>query len=76
MLNRLLIVASFILVLPPCITLVVSISLVGINPSLVCLNMIISTWCGRLNLCVCIPICINGINISVLTSLKNPFKHV
>ena len=81
-LNRLMIVAYVLMFSPPCMTLVVSISLVGLTPFLFCLHVIIFTWCRRLNFFVCIPICVNGINISSLTSLllKNfqtclkPFK--
>ena len=66
---RLLFVASVLLVPPPCMMLVVSISLFGINPSLVWLYIIISTWCGRLNLCLCSPFCVDGLHIYVLTSI-------
>ena len=65
-----LIFAFILLVSPPHMSSVVSISLVGLTPSLVCLYIIISTWCGRLNLCLCIPIiCVDEIHISALTSL-------
>ena len=75
-LNQLLIFASVILVLPPHMTLVVSISLVGLTLSLVFLSIIIYTWCGSPNIFLCIPICVNGIHISVPNLLKLPFKHV
>ena len=68
-LNRLLIFASILLVSTLYMTSVVSIYLVGLTPSLVNLYMIIYTWCGRLNICLCIPICVNGIHIYVMTSL-------
>ena len=61
---------------PTNMTPVFSISLVGIIPSLVCIYMIIYTWCGRLNFYLCIPICVDGIHIYVLASLKTPFKEV
>ena len=61
---------------PTHMTPVFSISLVGIIPSLVCIYMIIYTWCGRLNFNLCIPICVYGIHIYVLASLKPPFKEV
>ena len=61
---------------PTHMTPVFSISLVGIIPSLVCIYMIIYTWCGRLNFYLCIPICVDGIYIYVLASLKPPFKEV
>ena len=74
-LDQLFIFASVLMVSPPHMTSVVSIYFVGITPSLVWIYMIISTCCGSLNLFLCIPICVDGIHISVPTSFKNIFKN-
>ena len=76
-LDRLLIGASILLVLSPCIALVISVcSLFVTTCSLVWRDIINPSWCGSLNFRLCISVCIGGSHVYIMASPLLIFLHI